>query len=299
MQLLVFVLVYPIIWLISVLPHRIFYTISDISFVLIYHIIGYRKKVVHENLSLVFPHKTSEEIKDIEKKFYQHLCDLFLEMVKSLNLTEEQIKKKYHITNVEVVLAIEKDKSILVPCAHYGNWEWNPSLNLYVKSKGYAVYQTINNKYFNRLFLKIRSRWGTELITQQETVKTVMRNEKNGVKGVYGIISDQSPQVSRAHYWSEFMGVKVPIFNGVELMARKMDLAVVFMKVSKVKRGFYEAEFIPITTSGQGTEPSEITKKFIALTEAQIKERPELYLWTHKRWKHRNKKPKQFAKNRN
>lgn len=298
MQLLVFILVYPIIWLISILPHRVFYTVSDVSFVLIYHIIGYRKKVVRENLNLVFPEKTPEEITFIQKEFYKHLCDLFLEMVKTLNLSEKQIRQKYRITNVAVVQEIEKHKSILVPCAHYGNWEWNPSLNLYVESVGYAVYQTINNKYFDRLFIKLRSRWGTKLIRQKETVKTVMLNERNGTKGVYGIISDQSPQAFKAQYWDDFMGVKVPIFNGVELMARKMDLAVVFMKVSKVKRGYYEAEFIPITTSGKETKVNEITKKFIALTEAQIRERPELYLWTHKRWKHRNKKPKQFAKNR-
>jgi len=298
MQLLVFILVYPIMWLISILPHRIFYFVSDLAFVLVYRIVGYRRKVVQENLNLVFPEKSSEEIKSIEKKFYKHLCDLFLEMIQTLNLSEEQIKKKYHITNVAVVQEIEKTKSILVPCAHYGNWEWNPSLNLYVASKGYAVYQTIANTYFDRLFLKLRSRWGTTLITQQETVKTVMRNEKNGIKGVYGMISDQSPMAIKAQYWEEFMGIKVPVFNGVELMARKMDLAAIFMKVSKVKRGHYEAEFIPITVSGKETAPSEITKKFIELTENQIRERPELYLWTHRRWKHRNKKPKQFAKNR-
>ncbi|MFH6603958.1 lysophospholipid acyltransferase family protein [Maribacter algicola] len=294
MQLFVFILVYPLIWCISILPHKLFYGFSDIVYFLVYRVFGYRKKVVAQNLELAFPTKSKGERKTIEKKFYRHMCDMFLEMVKTMNLSKKEVKKRYHITNVELVQRIETEKSILVPCAHYANWEWNVSLNLYVTSKGYAVYQKIANKYFDKLAKKLRSRWNTTLITTQETVKTVVRNEKNGVRGIYGMVSDQSPMVSQAHYWHPFMGVTVPVFMGTETMARKFDLAVVFLKVSKVKRGYYQAEFIPITLSGKQTEPYEITKKFLALTEQQIRERPEHYLWTHKRWKHRDKVPEAF-----
>ncbi|WP_273566956.1 lysophospholipid acyltransferase family protein [Maribacter halichondriae] len=294
MQLLVFILVYPIIWLISILPYRLFYGFSDFVYFLVYRVFGYRKKVVKENLNLIFPEKPEAEIKCIEKKFYKHMCDMFLEMIKTMNLSKEDIKKRYHIINVDVIQEIEKEKSILVPCSHYANWEWNVSLNLYVKSKGYAVYQKVANKYFDKLVKDLRSKWNTILITTHETVKTVIRNEKNGITSIYGMVSDQSPMVVHAHYWDKFMGITVPIYNGTETLARKLDLAVVFLKVSKVKRGFYQAEFIPITVSGKETEPNEITKKFIALTEEQIRERPEHYLWTHKRWKHRNKVPEAF-----
>jgi KDO2-lipid IV(A) lauroyltransferase len=105
------------------------------------------------------------------------------------------------------------------------------------------------------------------------------------------MVSDQSPMASRAQYWSSFMGIKVPVFNGAEVLARKLDLAVVFLKVSKVKRGYYKAEFIPITRNGKSTKEYEITEQFLRLTEQQIKERPEHYLWTHRRWKHRDKAP--------
>ncbi len=297
MQLLVFILVYPIIWLISILPYRLFYGFSDVVYFLIYRVFGYRKKVVRENLNLVFPDKSETELKSIEKKFYKHMCDMFLEMVKTMNLSKEDIKKRYHITNVEVIQKIEKEKSILVPCSHYANWEWNVSLNLYVKSKGYAVYQKVANKYFDKMVKDLRSRWNTTLITTHETVKTVIRNEKNGITSIYGMVSDQSPMVVHAHYWDKFMDITVPIYNGTETLARKLDLAVVFLKVSKVKRGYYQAEFIPITVSGKKTKPNEITKKFIALTEEQIRERPEHYLWTHKRWKHRDKVPEEYASN--
>jgi len=212
-------------------------------------------------------------------------------MVKTMNLSKEAVKKKYDVTNIEVLREIEKTKSILIVCSHYANWEWNVSINNYVQSKGYAVYQKISNKYFDAFVRKTRAKWNTELITQKETVKTVVLNHQNNVRSAYGMVSDQSPQAHRAQYWKEFMGIKVPIFNGAETLARKMDLAVVFLKVSKVKRGHYQAEFIPITLEGSTTEKNEITNRFLELTEQQINERPEHYFWTHRRWKHKGKVP--------
>ncbi len=294
MQLLVFVLAYPILWIISILPYRLFYLFSDFVFFLVYHVFGYRKKVVKDNLQLVFPEKSTKEILRIRKEFFKHMCDTFLEMVKTMNFSKEEISKRYKIKNIEVIQELEKENSILVPCSHYANWEWNVSINLHIKGKGYAVYQKIANKYFDKLIKDFRSRWNTTLITTHETVKTVMRNKKDGIKSIYGIVSDQSPMVVHAHYWHDFMGIKVPVYIGTETLARKLDLAVVFLKVSKVKRGYYEAEFIPITTSGKQTEKYEITKTFLTLTENQIKEKPEHYLWSHKRWKHRDKVPLEF-----
>ncbi|WP_289062631.1 lysophospholipid acyltransferase family protein [uncultured Zobellia sp.] len=294
MQLLVFILVYPLLWIISILPYRLFYGFSDFVFFWVYRVVGYRKNVVQQNLELVFPDKTESEIKDIQKKFYHHMCDMFLEMVKTMSLSKAAVKKRYDVQNIEVLQEIEKEKSILVVCSHYANWEWNVSMNNYVNSKGYAVYQKISNAYFDRWVKKVRARWNTTLITKEETAKTVLVNYKNNVKGIFGMVSDQSPQRSRAHYWTEFMGVKVPVINGAETLARKMDLAVVFLKVSKVKRGYYKAELIPITTAGASTEKNEITDTFLRLAEQQIKEQPEYYLWTHRRWKHRNSVPVEF-----
>lgn len=294
MQLLVFILVYPALWLVSILPYRLFYLLSDLFFILVYHIVGYRKKVVYENLKLVFPNKKEKEILRIRKDFFKHMCDMFLEMVKTMNLSKEEVKKRYHVKNIEVIQEIEKTTSILIVCSHFANWEWNVSMNNYVQSKGYAVYQKIGNDYFDQWIKRVRQRWNTTLITQKQTVKTVLRNKMDGVIGIFGMVSDQSPQAHRAQYWSEFMGIQVPIFNGAETMARKMDLAVVFLKVSKVKRGYYQAEFIPITISGSKTDKYQITDTFLRLTEQQIKEKPEHYLWTHKRWKHRNKVPIEF-----
>jgi len=291
MQLVVFILAYPLLWVISVLPYRIFYWFSDFFFFLVYRVVGYRKNVVRKNLELVFPTKTVTERKQIEVAFFRHMCDMFMEMVKTMSLSKVEVKERYDVKNIEVIQELEKERSILIVCSHYANWEWNVSINNYVKSKGYAVYQPITNNYFDRWIRNVRARWNTTLISQKETAKTIVRNKQKGVTGIFGMVSDQSPW-SKAKYWYKFMGITVPVINGPELLARKLDLAVVFLKVSKVKRGYFEAEFIPITVSGKNTEANEITNKFIALAEQQIYERPEHYLWTHKRWKHRHKAPK-------
>lgn len=292
MQLLVFLLAYPLLWLISILPRPLFYGFSDIAFVLVFYVARYRRKVVRENLRLALPERSQSEHKKIEREFYRHLCDLFLEMVKTMHLSKKEVARRYRIKNIEYLLALEKERSVLLLCTHFANWEWNTSINNYVSSRGFAIYQKIGNRYFDRLIRKIRAKWNTEPLEQKETVKRIIKNEKEGIRGVYGIVSDQSPMMSRAQYWSEFMGIKVPIFVGAEGLARKLDLAAVFLKVTKVKRGYYQAEFIPIAQMGGSTTEHEITEKFLRLAEEQIREKPEHYLWTHRRWKHRNKAPK-------
>lgn len=294
MQLVVYLLAYPFLWLISILPYRLFYLFSDGVFFMVYRVVGYRKKVVWNNLKLVFPEKDEVELKHIQRSFYHHMCDMFLEMVKAMSLSKEEVKKRYDVVNIGFLQEILRDKSVLALCAHYGNWEWNVSINNYVNAEGYAVYQKIGNPYFDSLVRRIRSKWNTIPITTNETPRTVISNERNGVRAIYGMVSDQSPQIHRSNYWSEFMGVKVPIYNGAEVLARKLDVAVVFIKVSKVKRGYYQAEFIPITLAGMKTGKNEITEQFLRLSEKQIREKPEYYLWTHKRWKHRDKVPVEF-----
>jgi KDO2-lipid IV(A) lauroyltransferase len=294
MQFLLYIIAYPFLWLISILPFRLFYFFSDIVYFLVYHIIGYRKKVVYNNLSLVFPNKSEEEKKVIQKEFYKHMCDMFLETIKTLNIGEEELTKRYTLPNIDLLLEMEKKRSILVMFPHYGNWEWGIIVNRYVKSRGFAIYQKIENAYFDRLIKKIRTIWNTTLISQKETVITMARNHQNNITGVYGIVSDQSPEAHRAQYWTKFMNITVPVFNGPEVLARKFDHAVVFAKVSKVKRGYYRTEFIPIAMEGGKTEKYEITNQFLRLTEEEIIQNPAYYLWTHRRWKHRDKVPEEY-----
>ena len=290
MQLLIFIVLYPQLWIISLLPRPIFYFLSDMFFVKLYYFIGYRKKVVYENLRLCFPKSTDVWIKQTRKAFYRHLCDLFMEMILTMNLSKSGVKRRYQLQNLEDLQNILKDKSVLLVCSHYANWEWNVSINNYIEEAGYAVYQKIGNPYFDRWIKRLRNRWNTTPITQAETIKTVIENEKNGLRAVYGMVADQSPPMSKAKDWAPFMNIEVPVYTGAETLARKLDLAVVFLKVSKVKRGVFHARFIPITSGGKQTQVGEITRSFLDLAEQQIREQPAHYLWTHKRWKHRGKK---------
>ena len=207
MQRLVYILAYPFLWLISILPYRLFYFFSDLVYFLVYRVGGYRKKVVYTNLRLVFPDKSEKEIKYIQKAFYKHMCDMFLETIKTLNISEEELKKRYALPNIDLLLDLEKERSIIIMLPHYGNWEWSLIANVFLKSKGFAVYQNISNVYFDRLIKKIRSIWSTTLISQRETVITMARNYQKGIRGVYGIVSDQSPQAHLALYWTEFMNI--------------------------------------------------------------------------------------------
>lgn len=290
MQLFIFVLVYPLLWFVSILPRPLFYLVSDVFFIKLYYVIGYRKKVVLENLSICFPNESKVYLRKVRKKFYYHLCDLFLEMIKTMSLSKAGVKKRYEVQNINTLQHILKTKSVLLVCSHYANWEWNVSINNHIEEAGYAVYQKIGNVYFDTWIKKLRSRWNTIPITQAETMKTVLKNEKSGIKAVYGMVADQSPPMSKTKVWESFMGIEVPVYNGAEVMARKLDLAVVFLKVSKVKRGLYKANFIPITTTGKSTPQGFITRAFLDQAETQIHEKPEHYLWTHKRWKHQGKK---------
>ncbi len=295
MQFLVYILVYPFLWLISILPFRLLYAFSDFVYLFVFRIFGYRKKTVKENLRLVFPDKSKEEINRITKVFYHHLCDMIVESIKSMTISEAEMKKRFIFTNIDVIKAIEEqNKSIILMCAHYGSWEWIFILQTYVKYRGNAVYKRLANKYFDRLVKRIRAKYNSYLITTKETVPTLIDLKRKGVLTINGFVSDQSPKPSKAFHWNEFMGLKVPVYTGAEMLAKKLDMAVVFFKVKKLKRGYYETTFETITLNPKEYKDYEITDIFLKLVEQQIYEAPEYYLWTHKRWKHRDKVPEKF-----
>ena len=295
MQLLIYILVYPFLWILSILPTMVLYRFSNFLFFIVYYLFKYRKKVVRENLRLCFPKKSLHEIKTIEKKFFRHLCDMFVESIKSISISEAEMRERYKFTNIEEVNKIEAaNKSILLMCAHYGSWEWIFIIQKYVNTDGYAIYKKIENKYFDQLVRKIRAKYNTNLITNKETFNSMREHKRLGKKGIYGFLSDQSPKLKSAYYWREFMNIKVPVHTGAEKLAKELDLAIVFFKTKKVKRGYYETTFKTVTLNPNEFENYQITDLFINYLEDMIKEEPSHYLWTHKRWKHRNNVPKEF-----
>lgn len=293
MQRFLFYIFYPFIWLLSVTPFLILYIISDLVFVIVYYIVGYRKKLVLSNLERTFPNKPKEELLKIRRKFYHHFVDILMETIKTFTISKKQIAKHYRFKNASLLEEIAgKGKSMIVVGSHYGNWEWVVSLSAHVDIDGYATYTKINNKIFENKIKSTRERFGANMILRKDTVRNMADNFNNKKIAMYGLLSDQSPQMQRAYYWADFLGIRVPIHTGAEMLAKKYDFAVVNMIVSKVKRGYYEIEFELFTSEPKKFPDYAITDMFLEKAEKQIRKKPEYYLWTHNRFKHEGKEEK-------
>ncbi|WP_108868199.1 lysophospholipid acyltransferase family protein [Aquimarina aquimarini] len=291
MQLLVYRLVYPIFWIVSKLPWKLLYFLSNTIYIIVYYIIGYRKKVVTKNLMLTFPEKSISEIHIIRKKFYKHMCDMFMEMIKSLSISKEEMTKRFTIIDPHTFKEVQSlNKSIIVLMGHYASYEWAIAAQFVMDFPIVGVYKKIKNKYFDQLAHRIRGRFNTRLVRHQSVIKEITRDKVHGKLCAYGLLSDQSPKLKNSLYWTDFMGIKIPVITGGEVLAKRLDLPVMYLHVEKIRRGYYQAKFIKISDAPKNCEEHYITKKYLTLLENQIKENPEFYLWTHKRWKHMDAK---------
>ena len=289
MQYLLYLVLYPILWIISILPFRLLYFFSDFVYVLVYYILGYRKKTVRANLAKALPHLNDKERFVIEKKFYHHMCDMFLEMIKTMTISQKEMEKRFQFTNLDVYLDLEKKgKSIAIMIAHYATYEWVISMNYKINFKGYAIYKRLANPHFDKLVKDIRSKFKAYLITTKETIPTMLENDTSNTLSVYGFASDQTPRRAESNHWYTFMGIETPIHFGAESLAKKHDMNIIYLKVKKVKRGYYEATFEVLSEDVHSVPNFKISETFMQKVEQQILEAPEFYLWTHKRWKHKN-----------
>ena len=295
MNFIVFAIAYPLIWVFSRLPMRILYIKSDFIYLFMFYIIGYRKKVVLENLKLSFPEKSDAELRTISKKFFKHFIDLIMESVKAFSISKKQISKRYTYKNPELVNElIKKGKNIALVGAHQANWEWSFSLPMVLNINIYGAYTKLNNKYFENWLRKSREKFGVIGYKTSDTVRGIQKNMNNKKQGAYILLSDQSPQPHKTYYWRDFFNIKVPVHTGAEMLSKKFDLVVINYVTRKVKRGYYETEFQLITDTPKTFKDYQITDAYTTLTEDNIKVQPELYLWSHRRFKHRDKVPTEF-----
>ena len=295
MQFIVFAITYPFIWLLSKLPMRILYMKSDFFYFLIYYVVGYRKQVVLDNLKLAFPEKPEKELLIIRKKFFKHLMDLMMESVKAFSISEKEILKRYTYENPELVNKYAKEgKSIALVGAHQANWEWSTSLPKVLDMDIYGAYTKLNNKYFEKAVRESRQKFGINGFKTSEMVRGMQQRFSNKEQGAYILLSDQSPQPHKTYYWRGFFNIKVPVHTGAEMLAKKFDLVVINYVTKKVKRGYYKTTFQLITENPKDFENYQITDLYTELTEKNILEQPEFYLWSHKRFKHRDKVPAEF-----
>lgn len=276
------------VWLVptSYLPFGLLYFLSNIVYFLTYHIVGYRKQVVRENLYRAFPDKSDEELKKIEKEFYKHFADFLMESIKSISISEKEILKRCEIINPEIPAKYyDQGKSVLVLCGHYNNWEYYAvGLAQQMKHKTRAAYQPLNNSFFNKTIKRIRERYGIRMVAIKE-IPRVFEEMKNDLSMTV-MVNDQSPTNPSKAYWNHFLGIETGWMMGAEKLAKRYNYPVLFGCIRKKKRGFYEVSFYEITDEPNSLPDGAIMDKHTELLEMVVKENPQYWLWSHRRWKH-------------
>jgi Kdo2-lipid IVA lauroyltransferase/acyltransferase len=273
--------------LLSYLPLSVLYLLSDMIYLIARYVISYRKKVIDENLKFAFPEKSEAARKIIRNRFYRNLTDsFFAETIKMLSVSEKELRERMHIVNQEIVDAeVLKGKSTLMLAGHMFNWELAIlSIDVNTQTSSETVYLKLNNPFFDRLMLTIRTKFGGKLTEKKDFRKSMitMRSQPRIVQ----LAADQRPPGSEKRYLREFLNRPAYFFEGAEYLAKKMDLPVFYAHVIKVNRGKYRLEFEKIAEPPYDAHPANsITDEFCMRLEKNIKAQPELYLWSHKRWK--------------
>lgn len=269
---------------------RLLYIISDFFYVLIYYVFKYRKEVIVQNITTALPKKTEKEIKIITKKFYRHFTDMIVESVKAFTISTKEIQRRYQYKNPELVNKFAREgKSIALVGAHLANWEWSTSLPLVLDINVFGAYNKLRNETFETKLRTTRERFGVKGGRTSDFVNLINDNFNNKIQGAYILLSDQSPMIPKTFHWAKFFGVKVPVHTGAEMLAKKHDLVVINYKAKKVRRGYYEVDFELITDTPKKYKNYDLSEKFLKITERNISEQPEFYLWSHKRFKHKDR----------
>ena len=282
---------YPFLFICTVLsplPLRVHYLMSDMIYLLLYYVVRYRRRVVWKNLTTSFPEKDEEELRCIERQFYRFLCDYFVESFKLVSITREEMKRRVVFKGTEIVDDIvASGQSCAVYLGHYGNWEWISSLPLWVSPQAQCgqIYHPIENKEFDQFFLRLRQRMGAVCIPMNETLRKLAEYRSQEQPVVIGYISDQVPLWTNIHHWVDVLNHDTPVFTGTERIARKLNHAVFYLDVRRLRRGYYEATFKLITRDPQQYQEFELTDMYWRMLEETIREAPAYWLWSHNRWK--------------
>jgi KDO2-lipid IV(A) lauroyltransferase len=243
---------------------------------------------VRKNLADSFPEKSAEELRKTEKAFYHWFCDYIVETIKLISISKKELQRRMVFKGMEIVdEMIENGQSCAMYLGHYCNWEWVSSFPLWAspKAKCGQIYHPLENKDFDKLFLRSRERLGSMCIAMQDTLREVMRFKKENKPIMIGYISDQKPFWINIHHWVDFLNHDTPVLTGTERIARKMHQAVFYVDMHRVRRGYYEAEFKLMSLEPQNLKEFELTDMYFSLLEKSIRRAPEFWLWSHDRWK--------------
>jgi len=278
-------LVNVLMFLVSILPFRVLYFLSDLLFYLIFYLVKYRRTVVQTNLLKSFPDKSKTERYVIEKRFYKHLLDLIFESIKTMSISREQIQKRFVIKNPEVITNYtDSGQSVIAVSGHYGNWEWGTlAFANALNSNVLIVYKPLSNKGFEHLLNRMRARFGAILVPMKQTLRKVI--EYKSQTSIVFLVGDQTPPREESNYFTRFLNQQTAIFLGIEKIALKTNYPIIYFDISKIKRGYYECTFKLSVDLPETKEKYEITNIHTQELEIIIRNKPEYWLWSHRRWK--------------
>ena len=293
-------LLYAVTYLHALLPLSVLYVFSDLLYIVVYYIVRYRRKLVRKNLMNSFPEKAKKKIIEIEKDFYRHLCDYYFETIKLLHISDEEIKRRMKFENPELIERLTSSgNSCLMSLGHLGNWEWVPSIIMHVNPEvklGF-IYKELHSKSFDKLFLKIRSRFGPKAIEKQSAYRQMIMAKRSNDILLVGFLSDQRPPKNANQYWTKFLNQETHVQNGVERIAKHLNCSIVYLDIKKVKRGYYESKIFVLTPDASDEPDNLIMERYIRKLEESVRREPAIYLWSHNRWKF--KKPVEYYENSN
>jgi KDO2-lipid IV(A) lauroyltransferase len=276
-------------YLTQLIPFWLVHLCASILAFLLQYVVKYRAAVVRQNLKNAFPTYTNAALKELEKKFYLNFCDVLLENLKLNSISKKTVRKRMKFLNPAVFSDLaETGKGVMLIGAHYNNWEWMAlSLRTYLNEKMFSVYKPLNNKLSDRLMLNARARFGANIIPMQQFPKVVLKNKNRGA--VHLMVADQSPHRSKLDFFCTFLNQDTPVYLGAEKLMKAANLNLYFVEVHRVKRGFYEMKIVPLNEQSTN-EKGQATKMHLSHLEKMIINSPESWLWSHRRWKHSQKK---------
>lgn len=274
-------------YLISLIPLRVLYLLSDVCAFTLFHIVKYRRNVVKENISNSFANLSEQDRAKIEKEFYKSFCDNFIETLKLMTLSEAKIQSYIKADYSELNKFLESNESCHIYLGHQFNWEWaNAHISSSFKNENVlVVYKQIKNKTFDNLMLKIRTRFGSKMIESKSLKKEMVAYKDK--KNIVIFVADQNPSMPKRSYWTMFLSQQTPFISGTELYSTSQQSPILFANIVRVKRGYYKFEIAPLHDYKEKLQPGQITSTFAKNLENSIEKNPENYLWSHKRWKHK------------
>jgi KDO2-lipid IV(A) lauroyltransferase len=295
LKILQYIFLYPLLLGISILPFKLLYILSDFLYFLGFILFKYRVALVRESISLAFPDKSNVEINSIVKKFYRNFFDITLESIKLLTSSKKEIRTRMRKGDMQVLEDYYKEgESVILAIGHVGNWELGAAayaIGDYPHVKG--IYKPQTNLFFNELMIRIRTRFGGDVYPMEETLNKIRDNMGN--QTAIGLLADHNPSNHNA-YWHHFLGRETPVFTSVEMLARRFDFPVVYLRFIRLGRGSYEMNCEVLAAKPKQTEKHYITHTYFRMLEQDIYAQPDNYLWTHNRWKRKKEDLKKFNK---